>query len=188
MQNQIKDKPKGNQLIAIETTTTTTKVKLWCVRSLLPGCRIFFEKGKRKRHVDLVSVSVHPVCAQKVTKSVWSVLSYLFNISVSQRDAEDSREKSSLVSPPLIFHTRDIQTKHCTWKLAWSLSLLGQRANVEAQRWLESKVGAGSEDGEHNWWHLKAILQTRPQLRVSDQFHCSGWSRVPHSGYPASCS
>lgn len=150
----------------------------------------FSLKKEKERGMSIwfLSALVHPVCAQKVTKSVWSVLSYLFNISVSQRDAEDSREKSSLVSPPLIFHTRDIQTKHCTWKLAWSLSLLGQRANVEAQRWLESKVGAGSEDGEHNWWHLKAILQTRPQLRVSDQFHCSRWSWVPHSGYPASCS
>lgn len=32
------------------------KVKFWCVRSLFPGHWIFLQKGKRKRHVGLVSV------------------------------------------------------------------------------------------------------------------------------------
>lgn len=120
------------------------------------------------------------MCAQKITKRVWSMLSSIFNISPSQGDAEDVREKSSPISPPLIFLMRVTQMKHCTLKLVWSSSLLWWRCSAEAQRWLKgermlSQRMQSSPGAIWRWFYepssswssqtnFTAVLPTWPQL------------------------
>lgn len=133
------------------------------------------------------------MCAQKITKRVWSVLSYIFNISTSQRDAEDVREKSSPVGPTfdLSYVSYTNKTLHIKTGLVFPFTVI--------ERWCwsteltERREGAGSEDAELAWGHLKTILWTRLQLKFIDQFYCSAahWatiSRTPVWGVDISVS